>query len=100
MMLKWYNFSPEFRFEYDEDKSTANREKHGIDFRAAQMLWDDEDRVEIPARTTDEPRSMVIGKIGGKHWSCIITTREGRIRIISARRSRKEEVEYYEIERI
>ena len=60
------------------------------------MLWDDPDRIEVPARTIDEPRLIVIGKIDGKYWSGIITYRGERIRIISVRRSRREEVEIYE----
>jgi len=83
-------------FEYDETKSKRNKEKHGIDFVEAQFLWDDPKRIEIPAKTEDEPRYVVIGKIGEKHWSVIITYRENKIRIISARRSRKEEIEFYE----
>lgn len=83
-------------FEFDPDKSAANLHKHGIDFIAAQTLWDDPDYIEIPAITSDEPRYLVIGKIDNKHWSAVITYREQRIRIISVRRSRKEEVAIYE----
>ena len=84
------------RFEYDSEKSDRNKKKHGLDFSDAQALWDDLDYIEIPAITTDEPRSLVIGKIEGKHWSGIITYRGESVRIISVRRSRKEEVEIYE----
>jgi len=83
-------------FEVDPAKSASNLEKHGIDFTAAQALWQDVMRVEIPARTVDEARWLVIGEIGGKHWSVVVTYREQRVRIISARRSRKEEVALYE----
>jgi len=83
-------------FEYDENKSASNLENHGIDFVEAQLLWDDVDLLEIPAKTTDEPRSLVIGMINDKHWSGEITYRSSRIRIISVRRSRKEEVSLYE----
>lgn len=83
-------------FEFDEQKSKANKAKHGIDFVEAQTLWDDVDLLEIPARTEDEPRTLFIGRIGDKHWSAIITYRNERIRIISVRRSRKEERELYE----
>jgi uncharacterized DUF497 family protein len=54
------------------------------------------DLIEIRARTEDEPPYMVIGKIGDKHWSGIITYRDEVIRIISVRRSRREEVRLYE----
>ena len=85
-------------FEFNLEKSTANKAKHGIAFDEAQALWDDPDLLEIPARTTDEPRSLVIGKMGGKHWAGVITHRGNAIRIISVRRSRQEEVTLYENE--
>lgn len=83
-------------FEYDERKSKKNKEKHGIDFEEAKVLWDDPDLLEIPAITEDEPRFMVIGAIGSKCWSAVITYRNSRTRIISVRRSRSEEVTVYE----
>ena len=83
-------------FEFDPAKSDRNKRKHGIDFVEAQVLWDDPDLVEIPARTVDEPRCLVIGKIGNRYWSCIVTHRGGRIRVISVRPSRREEVQLYE----
>ena len=85
-----------FVFEFDERKSQKNLEKHGIDFVDAQGLWRDPDLIEIPAKTIDEPRSLVIGRIAGKHWSAVITPRGDSIRIISVRRSRIEEVAIYE----
>ena len=83
-------------FEFDNHKSKENKKMHGIDFVEAQMLWDDSDRIEVPARTIDEPRFIVIAKIADKYWSGIITYRGEKIRIISVRPSRKEEVEIYE----
>ena len=87
-------------FEYDPEKSRRNQEKHGIDFEQAQALWDDPLAIEIPARTQDEPRFLVIGRIEGKHWSAVVTYRDGRIRLISVRRARKNEVALYEDESI
>lgn len=83
-------------FEYDLTKSRANEAKHSIGFEEAQTLWEDADLIEIRARTADEPRFLVVGMINGKHWSAIITYREEKVRIISVRRSRKEEIEIYE----
>jgi len=83
-------------FEFDRRKSQTNKEKHGIDFVEAQALWKDPDRIEIPAVTIDEPRFVVIGKISDTHWSIIVTYRGEKIRIISVRRSRREEIEIYE----
>jgi uncharacterized DUF497 family protein len=56
-------------FEYDVTKSALNLAKHGIDFDAAQALWEDAHRLEIPAKTVDESRFLVIGQIDGKCWS-------------------------------
>ena len=70
-------------FEFDPNKSKSNKRKHGIDFVESQALWEDPDRLEIPA-------------IGRNIWSAIFTYRENRVRIISVRRARKEEVQYYE----
>jgi uncharacterized protein len=85
-------------FEYDPDKSAENKRKHGIDFEEAQKLWADARLVEVPARTTDEPRWLLVGKINEKHWSAIGTRRGANIRLISVRRSRDEEVAIYESE--
>jgi len=83
-------------FEFDPKKSEGNKKKHGIDFYEAQALWDDPNFIEIPVKTSEEQRFLVIGKISEKHWSGVITYRTEKIRIISVRRSRKEEVEIYE----
>lgn len=83
-------------FEFDPNKSIANRDKHGVDFEQALRLWLDPYRVEIPARTVDEPRSLVIGRIDDTYWSAVVTARGDNIRIISVRRSREEEVAIYE----
>ena len=83
-------------FDFDPNKSAVNKAKHGIDFIEAQVLWDDPNLIEIPARGTDETRFLVIGKIAEKHWSGIITIRDDRIRIISVCLSRPEEIDLYE----
>ena len=83
-------------FEFDTGKSLTNLNKHGIDFVQAQALWSDFNFLEVRARSDDEPRFVVIGRIKDKHWSAVITYRDGRVRIISVRRSRQAEVELYE----
>ena len=83
-------------FEFDVSKSEFNRTKHGVDFVEAQVLWNDPMLLEIPAKTDDEPRYLVIGSIDGKHWSAVITYRGANVRLISVRRARTEEVVLYE----
>ncbi len=83
-------------FEFDARKSQSNLTKHGIDFVEAKLLWLDPDLLEVPAKTVDEPRYLMIGKILDKHWSAIVTYRKENIRVISVRRVRDEEIEIYE----
>lgn len=86
------------RFEYDRRKCGENKAKHGIDFLEARALWDDENAVRIAARTVGESRFVMVGRIGEKHWSAVVTYRGERVRLISVRRSRAREVEVYEDE--
>lgn len=83
-------------FEFDLSKSKRNKIKHGIDFVEAQRLWNDVNRLVIPAKDLDEPRFLIIGQMKHKLWSAIYTIRAGKIRIISVRRSRNEERILYE----
>jgi uncharacterized protein len=84
-------------FEFDAHQSKANLAKHGIDFVQAQTLWRDPDALEVPSNHAGEPRRLWIAAREGKLWTAIHTEREGRIRIISVRRSRESERNaYYE----
>ncbi|MFZ5709748.1 MAG: BrnT family toxin [Pseudomonadota bacterium] len=83
-------------FEWDADKSLANLEKHGIDFETAKVLWDDPHALTGPGKKNLEERFMTVGRLGNKLWSAIHTYRDGRIRIISVRRSRHGEIAAYE----
>ncbi len=85
------------KFEYDINKSVLNKQKHGMDFEEAQKLWDDPYAFEIPSsQSEDEERFLVFGKIASKNYTAIITYRNENIRIISVRRSRDKEKEFYE----
>jgi len=83
------------KFQWDEEKSQSNLEKHGIDFEAASALWVDPSRIEIQAPYPLENRRVLIGRTGKKLWTAIFTLREDEIRIISVRRSRRKEVRLY-----
>lgn len=84
------------RCEDDINKSQSNKLKHGIDFKQAQALWQDNLLREIPIIGFDEPRFLVIAMLEQKHYSAIITYRHHNMRLISARRSRNEEFNLYE----
>ena len=84
------------RYEYDEKKSLSNKQKHGIDFEEAKLLWNDDKMIEIETSYEDEIRFINIGRIVTKLYTVVTTYRKDKIRIISARRSRKKEIEIYE----
>ena len=84
------------RFKFDPVKSTSNKIKHGIDLTAAQALWHDDYLLVAPAVIVDEVRFLAIGRINRQHWTAIYTLRQDVIRLISVRRSRKEEIGNYE----
>lgn len=84
------------KFEYDVDKSHYNKHKHGIDFIEAQNLWNDEDLIKVSTLFEKEERYLYIGKLNDKYWTAVATHRNKSIRIISVRRSRKQEVSAYE----
>lgn len=87
-------------FEFDPDKSKANKLKHGIDFHKARRLWNDPNRVEITARWVDEVRFLLIASMGNEVWAAIYTLRNKRIRIISVRKARDNEKEIYHSSRV
>lgn len=83
-------------FEWDSNKSEKNLKKHGISFREALCLWDGFTYV-IPTRSgNDDARSLVIGMLGVRHWTAVITMRGATVRIISVRRSHKNEERIYD----
>ena len=87
------------QFEFDEAKSRANEEKHGIDFHEAQELWLDPDLMRRSARPGVEPRVLFVGEIDGRSWAAVVTYRGSALRIISVRRARPKEVDAYGRER-
>jgi len=87
------------KFEWDSEKSLSNKNKHKIDFETATSLWEDAERIEILAPYPLENRYIMIARLGKHHWTAIYTIREGAIRIISVRRSRKQEKALYEKEK-
>jgi uncharacterized DUF497 family protein len=83
-------------FEFDLEKSAANHSKHGIDFVRAQILWHDPFGLEVGPFLRGEVRLGRIAKMEGRCYIAIFTRRGKRIRLISVRRARKDEVRRYE----
>ena len=81
-------------FEFDPKKSTINEQKHGINFVDAQQLWSVEG-VILESKFSEESRFILIAEILSGCWTAIFTRRGNKIRIISVRRSRKNEKEFF-----
>jgi uncharacterized DUF497 family protein len=85
-------------FEFDPPKSASNKLKHGIDFEEAQDLWSIPGLV-LSSDRLGELRFVRIAPTSERiFWTFAYTMRDQSIRIISVRRSRKEEPEAYERE--
>jgi uncharacterized protein len=81
-------------FEWDEAKATSNLEKHGIDFEDAIGIFEGP-VLEVRSDRQGEERWKAIGTAEGVELAVIYTVREGRRRIISARRAATNEREAY-----
>ena len=84
------------KYEYDNNKNLSNKQKHGITFEEARLVWNDDKMIEITTSYENEERLINIGKINSKFYTIISTLSGDNIRIISARRARKKEIEIYE----
>ena len=82
-------------FEWDQEKSRSNEQKHGISFEDAICLWDGICmEIEDLAHSNDgEKRSATLGRIGSKAYVAIWTRRGKTLRLISVRRARIHEEE-------
>jgi uncharacterized protein len=87
-------------FEWDTTKAAENYAKHGVSFETAVEIFRDPFGVERPDDREDygEDRYILIGAATGAILTVVYTERNGRIRIISARRATKHEQDDYFIE--
>jgi uncharacterized DUF497 family protein len=87
-------------FEWDENKNQINQQKHGIDFNEASSVFFDENAIlfDDPEHSEYEERFMLLGMSETANV-CIVCHcyRESDtvIRIISARKATKKEVDRY-----
>lgn len=88
-------------FEWDENKNTINKRKHGLSFEEAKDVFYDDNAIlfDDPEHSIDEERFLIIGIIESKQI-CIVSHcyRDGDncIRIISAREATKSEKKIYQ----
>jgi uncharacterized protein len=81
-------------YEWDERKRLANLAKHGIDFADMPRVFAGSIVVSTKARG-GEVRHLAVTEHDGVFYSMVFTVRGDAIRIISARRSSREEREAY-----
>ncbi len=78
-------------FEWDEGKRNHNRERHKLDLADGQLLFDGRPVITYPSPRDDEVRFVSVGRIGPKFYTVVWPERGGTVRLISFRRSRREE---------
>jgi hypothetical protein len=78
-------------FDWDEQRDTANKLKHGVDFETAQYAFLDPHRLIVhdAKHSESEERWFCIGKVDGQILTVRFTYREGIIRIFGAAEWRK-----------
>ena len=82
-------------FEWDDQKSIRNKEKHGIDFSEARNLWKS-GVDEFPSPRGVQMRYVAFGTSQSKLWIVALTYVGMRRRLISARETTPEERSKYE----
>jgi uncharacterized protein len=89
-------FGQTTRVEWDAAKAASNRDKHGIDFDEAIEIFYGPSLLRRSDRNA-EARWLAIGETEGRVITVVFTRRGDALRIISARRARKnEERAYYQ----
>jgi len=84
--------------EWDPDKARANQRKHGVSFEEAATVFDDPMFITLidEEHSVDEDRYITIGlSCHGRLLMLAHTDREGRMRIISARKATQKEEQFY-----
>ncbi len=86
-------------FEWDEAKRRRNLEKHGVDFEDVWELdWENALRFPDSRKEYGEERFLALVNLGPRLHVCVYTPRGNNYRIISLRKAKRKEVEYYEEE--
>ena len=86
-------------FEWDPDKAEKNISKHDVDFGEASSIFDDPMFITFvdEEHSIDEERYITIGLSDrGRLLLVAHAERDGRIRIISARKATKNEEKFYQ----
>lgn len=82
-------------YEWNEAKNRINREKHGIGFETARHVFDDPNRLVNDSPRNGEARWKTVGLLFGVLFTVVYTLRRTAVRLISARRASRKEVQTY-----
>jgi len=93
-MLENYDYESVIGFDWNERKSELNLAKHGIDFGDAIEVFYGPIMLRRSDRNNEE-RWVAVGYSENRLIAVVFTRRENVIRIISARRARKNEERHY-----
>ncbi len=90
----------DLRFEWDEEKHSLNKRKHGLSFTEAQSVFADEKGLLLddPDHSHDENRFILLGLSSNLRILVVSHTHRKNdtiIRIISARKATRSEQEQY-----
>lgn len=86
-------------FSWDSTKSASNLQKHGISFKDATALWDQEFEPAKLNVNDGEQVFLQAGYINGAVWGAMYIIRNSKIRILSARRLNERERNAYGFDR-
>jgi uncharacterized DUF497 family protein len=90
-----------YLFEWDAQKASSNRQKHGVAFHEATTAFADPLAMlqSDPAHSVDEERYIVLGMSNRRRLLVVaFAERPPRTRLISARRATRKERRQYEEE--
>ena len=82
----------------EPEESYSNIEKHGVTFEEARTVFDDPLFITVvdDEHSVDEERYITLGISNQGHLLMVAhTDRDGKIRVISARRATKNEERFY-----
>ena len=84
-------------YQWDREKAKGNHKKHNVRFSDAVTVFSDDRALTIEDDDPDEQRFITIGLDATARIIVVVYTWRGDdIRIISARRATKNEIEQYE----
>jgi uncharacterized DUF497 family protein len=85
--------------EWDENKRWTNIANHGVDFRdLVELDWGDALIFESRRRDYGDARLIAMARLGARLHVVVFVGRDGRRRLISARKANSREVSYFDKE--